>query len=211
MPSLEYEHENVLKKVHVGNTDYYFKDEDLRNSVENFGTAVDKDAVETLDSSGTDLPTEAAVADYIDDFKTNEVDPKVSVALGNDEELIFNYIPVVSSSGTQYLVAFSLEDVQFGNRAIIQIQRAPDDMIVNAGDTLMPLETDHGSWQEYEDIPSPEFTVYDSNMNVLENHNFIFQGWCTDPNDRTQTIIDGSYIPDHTMTLYPVFSEVIAG
>ena len=211
MPSLEYEHENVLKKVHVGNTDYYFKDEDLRNSVENFGTAVDKDAVETLDSSGTDLPTEAAVADYINDFKTNEVDPKVSVALGNDEELIFNYIPVVSSSGTQYLVAFSLEDVQFGNRAIIQIQRAPDDMIVNAGDTLMPLETDHGSWQEYEDIPSPEFTVYDSNMNVLENHNFIFQGWCTDPNDRTQTIIDGSYIPDHTMTLYPVFSEVIAG
>ena len=169
MPSLEYEHENVLKKVHVGNTDYYFKDEDLRNSVENFGTAVDKDAVETLDSSGTDLPTEAAVADYINDFKTNEVDPKVSVALGNDEELIFNYIPVVSSSGTQYLVAFSLEDVQFGNRAIIQIQRAPDDMIVNAGDTLMPLETDHGSWQEYEDIPSPEFTVYDSNMNVLDD------------------------------------------
>ena len=207
----EYTQENLLKKVHIGETDYYFKDEDLRNFVESFGTAVNKDAVTTLDSSGTDLPTEAAIADYIDEIKTNEIDPKVSVALGSDEELIFNYIPVVSSSGTQYLVAFSLEDVQFGNRAIIQIQRAPDDMIVNAGDTLMPLETDHGSWQEYEDIPSPEFTVYDSNMNVLENHNFIFQGWCTDPNDRTQTIIDGSYIPDHTMTLYPVFSEVIAG
>ena len=94
MPTPEYTQENLLKKVHIGETDYYFKDEDLRNFVESFGDAVYKDTASEITEEGTDIPTEAAVAAYLDDVKTNEIDPKIAVSLGNDEELIFNYTPI---------------------------------------------------------------------------------------------------------------------
>ena len=111
MPTLDYEHDNVLKKVHIGNTDYYVKDADLRTAVEGFGSSVSHDSSSVLDPEGTDLPTESAVAGYMDDFKTNEVDPKVSVVLGNDEDLIFNYIPVVSGNSNTYIVTFDTSDI----------------------------------------------------------------------------------------------------
>lgn len=197
MPSLEYEHENVLKKVHVGNTDYYFKDEDLRNSVENFGTAVNKDAVETLDSSGTDLPTEAAVADYIDDFKTNEVDPKASVALGSDEELIFNYIPVASSSSSTYTITYMFGPNQVIGDLIIQVTSVPESIEINAGDSL----EDH--------LSEPMWIARDGNGNTVENPSVSFTGWCTDSSDPSNTKVSFLTRPESDLELYPVFEAGI--
>lgn len=95
--SPDYTHNNVLKKVNIGNNDYYLKDEDLRDTVEAFGGAVYCDAASSLDPTGTDVPTEKATADYVGDQITTltetVINPKVSVRTGLDEELIFDYIP----------------------------------------------------------------------------------------------------------------------
>lgn len=203
MPTLDYEHDNVLKKVHIGETDYYVKDADLRTAVEGFGSSVSHDSSSVLDPDGTDLPTESAVAGYMDDFKTNEVDPKVSVVLGNDEDLIFNYIPVVSGNSNTYTVTFDTSDIYIDSYRI-HITSSFEPLHVTPGNALTQVTMDHGSWQEYEDLPDVEFVVYnaatgdiDSSANIRQN------GWCTDLSDPGNTYVYGGTVPEGNMTIYP--------
>ena len=61
-----YSHSNEsLAKIKVGNSVYYLKDADLRSVVEAFGTATSKNSTNTVSSTGTGLPTESAVYDFL--------------------------------------------------------------------------------------------------------------------------------------------------
>ena len=62
-----YVNANVLKKVTVGGSTYFLKDEDLRKLVESFGDVVYKNVVTTFDAEGVDIATEAATAKYVKD------------------------------------------------------------------------------------------------------------------------------------------------
>ena len=209
MPTPEYTQENLLKKVHIGNTDYYFKDEDLRNFVESFGTAVEKDAVSVLDDTGTDLPTETAVADYVDDIKTNYIDPKASVALGNDEELIFNYVPVSPTPSNTYTITFDTSDQTVGNY-FVHITSSLEPLHITPGNTLTEVIEDDGEWQTYAELPSVEFTVRDGNGDEVSSDNIGQNGWKTESGD----YVYGGTIPEGNLTIYPNLydqNSIIAG
>lgn len=65
--AISYAHSTAptLAKVKLGSTIYYVKDADLRAIVEAFGTATAKDSTDVVTSTGTALPTESAVYDFI--------------------------------------------------------------------------------------------------------------------------------------------------
>ena len=62
-----YEHNNAahLAKVKLGDTIYWLKDADLRAIVEAFGTATSQDFANEVTASGTALPTQSAVYEYV--------------------------------------------------------------------------------------------------------------------------------------------------
>lgn len=62
-----YAHSDALKlaKVKLGESVYWLKDADLRAIVEAFGTATSKDFANEVTASGTALPTQSAVYDYV--------------------------------------------------------------------------------------------------------------------------------------------------
>ena len=54
-------------------------------------------------------------------------------------------------------------------------------------------------------IMDPEFVVYDTNDNLVPDSNIIFDGWCTDPNDKIGTKIGSDDVISGDMTIYPIF------
>jgi hypothetical protein len=64
-PSYAHADASKLAKVKLGESIYYIKDADLRAVVEAFGTATSKDYADVVTSTGTALPTQSAVYDYV--------------------------------------------------------------------------------------------------------------------------------------------------
>lgn len=66
--TVNYEHDQTMKKLNVNGSIYWLKDADLRALVESFGTVVYKDVETTLTEDGVNVvATSKAVADYIKD------------------------------------------------------------------------------------------------------------------------------------------------
>ena len=65
--SVNYSHaaDPKLGRIKIGNSVYWLKDQDLRDIVEAFGTAVEKDSTTAVTSEGAALPTESAVYDFV--------------------------------------------------------------------------------------------------------------------------------------------------
>ena len=62
-----YVNSNTLKKVTIGGSIYFLKDEDLRTLVESFGNVVYKDVETTFNEDSVNIATSAATAKYIKD------------------------------------------------------------------------------------------------------------------------------------------------
>ena len=202
----EYTQENLLKKVHIGETDYYFKDEDLRNFVESFGTSVSKDAVNRITSEGTNVPTEEGVVDYIDNAVRPDINSKASVSLDNDEGLVFNYIPYFGPGPGELENPVEISFVANPNQSSedlaainVELDELPSAYDVESGTTIANAHLPElRSWHRTGEPPwSGE----------------IVANWVTDPDNPSSTIVD---VTDETttidadLTLYTYFEQVFA-
>lgn len=116
--TVNYEHDQTMKKLNVNGSIYWLKDADLRALVETFGSVVYKDVEVTLTEDGANVvPTSAAVATWVKDqikdlagvmhfrgvVTKNEGEEDVDAITRTIKDPAAGDVVVITSNGKEYI------------------------------------------------------------------------------------------------------------